>query len=116
LQYLLGQQGTVHALQDRFANIGAEQRGGHVFEWEHEVTFNLDAIAKHEQVRARVTEWLGEPHAPADLRLYDASGAFRVASARPGRYHRGTALTGRVALDAAESEPGTVQARWAWPV
>lgn len=74
LLYLLGERETAARISTRFANVGDEQRAGHVFEWQHEVTFNLDALAKHEHVRARVTEWLGEPHAAADLRLFDVHG------------------------------------------
>ena len=74
LALLLEQRPTAERIAARFANLGDAQRQGHVFEWMHELSFNLKAIAEDEDVRADVTTWLGEPHAPADLRVYDASG------------------------------------------
>lgn len=74
LALLLGQQETVEEISRRFGNLEIGQKSGHVFEWMHELTFNLDAIAKHDSVRARVTTWLGEPHAPDDLRIVDQTG------------------------------------------
>jgi hypothetical protein len=70
----LAQPEVLTKLHDRFANLGEPQQAGHYFEWQQELTFNLDAIAKAADVRAGVTEWLGEPHAAADLRLFDPSG------------------------------------------
>lgn len=74
LAYLLDQPDIVTKLNERFGNLQPEQRQGHVFEWMHELSFNLDAIARDDQARLRVTTWLGQPHAPADLRLYSPSG------------------------------------------
>jgi len=74
LAYLLEQPDALARISRRFGNLTPEQRQGHVFEWMHEISFNLDAIANDDSTRQRVTTWLGEPHAPADLRLYDPSG------------------------------------------
>lgn len=74
LQILLAQPDTLSRIHERFANLGEPQQAGHMFEWQQELTFNLDAVAKHVEVRAEVTEWIGESHAPADLRLVDAHG------------------------------------------
>ncbi|SMO89221.1 hypothetical protein SAMN06273567_106162 [Geodermatophilus aquaeductus] len=61
-------------MAERFGKLGQEQRQGHVFEWMHELSYNLKAVAQDEEARLRVTTWLGEPHAAADLRVYGASG------------------------------------------
>ena len=74
LAYLLDQRDVVAKINDRFGNLQLPQRQGHVFEWMHELSFNLDAIAHDDEARLRVTTWLGQPHAPADLRLYGPSG------------------------------------------
>lgn len=65
---------NVQTLADRFANVGDGQRQGHMFELMHELSFNLNAIAKDDAARLRVTTWLGQPHAPDDLRLLDGHG------------------------------------------
>ena len=74
LQIMLAQPDTLSRMHERFANLGEPQQAGHMFEWQQELTFNLDAVAKHVEVRAEVTEWIGQSHAPADLRLVDAHG------------------------------------------
>lgn len=73
LAYLLTQGGVVSEIARRFGNLGAEQRQGHLFEWLHELEFNLDAISKDSDLRLRVTTWLNEPHAADDLRLLDGN-------------------------------------------
>ena len=74
LAYLLSQREIVNQINQRFGALDVGQRAGHVFEWAHELTFNLDAIARNEEVRAQVTTWLGEPHAPDDLRVVAETG------------------------------------------
>lgn len=75
LQELLAQPQVLAQIAARFGRTTFEQRQGHVFEWAHELSFNLDAIAKSADVRARVTTWLGQPHDPADLRLVHTDGS-----------------------------------------
>jgi len=74
LALLLEQRPVAQRIAERFGNLGDAQRQGHVFEWMHELSFNLRAIAADDEVRLRVTTWLGEPHAPADLRAYGPAG------------------------------------------
>ncbi|MGY1763054.1 hypothetical protein ACI79G_15490 [Geodermatophilus sp. SYSU D00779] len=71
---LLQQRSVAQEMAERFGRLGDAQRQGHVFEWMHEISFNLKAIAEDDDARLRVTTWLGEPHAPADLRVYGSSG------------------------------------------
>ena len=71
---LLEQEDVAGEFARRFANTQPWHRDGHALEWAHELSFNLDAIAKDSDLRARVTTWLGEPHAPEDLRIYGDSG------------------------------------------
>lgn len=61
-------------MAERFGALGQAQRQGHVFEWMHELSYNLKAVAQNEAARLRVTTWLGEPHAAADLRVHGPSG------------------------------------------
>lgn len=74
LSYLLSQRDVVEQINQRFGKLHLGQKSGHVFEWMHELTFNLDAIAKDDAIRAHVTTWLGQPHAPEDLRIADQTG------------------------------------------
>lgn len=74
LAFLLEERDTAQQIAGRFANVDAAQRQGHVFEWMHELSFNLRAIAEDDDARLRVTTWLGEPHAAADLRIYGPDG------------------------------------------
>lgn len=74
LAYLLADRGKVAQLVKSFGPLGDGQRQGHVFEWMHELSFNLKAIAENDDSRALVTTWLGRPHAAADLEIHDARG------------------------------------------
>src|SRR4051812_25727086 len=74
LAMLLEQRDVALQIAERFGQLGEAQRQGHVFEWMHEISFNLKAIAENDEARLRVTTWLGEPHAAADLRVYGPEG------------------------------------------
>ena len=74
LAELLSDRTKVTEIAARFANVGEAQREGHMFEFMHELSFNLNAIAHDDPTRLRVTTWLKDPHAPDDLRLFDGSG------------------------------------------
>lgn len=74
LRVLLQQEGVAADFARRFANIQPAQRDGHALEWAHELSFNLDAVAKDSSLRAQVLTWLGQPHTPEDLRIRDGAG------------------------------------------
>lgn len=69
-------------LWTRYRNHQPEHRAGHLFELMHAHGFNRDAIGKGAAVRARVTEWVGRPHAAADIELVDASRVVAEAQAK----------------------------------
>ncbi|MEV7276819.1 hypothetical protein [Streptomyces sp. NPDC093111] len=64
---------TVERLARRYAGIGNAQRAGHLFEVQHALSFNQNALRAGASVRAVVTEWAegGSQTAPADLWLVD---------------------------------------------
>ncbi|MCQ1576497.1 hypothetical protein [Streptomyces parvus] len=64
---------TVERLVYRYVNIGNAQRAGHLFEVQHALSFNQNAIRAGASVRAVVTEWAegGSQTAPADVWLVD---------------------------------------------
>ncbi|MFC8269679.1 hypothetical protein ACFUIZ_28760 [Streptomyces cinereoruber] len=66
-------QKTVERLVHRYVNIGNAQRAGHLFEVQHALSFNQNAIRAGASVRAVVTEWAegGSQTAPADVWLVD---------------------------------------------
>lgn len=74
LRYLLSQPAILTKMSQRFDNLAAPNRQGHVFEWAHELSANLNAIAQGETARARVTTWLGQPHDKADLKIFAPDG------------------------------------------
>lgn len=74
LSLLLADREWAETMARRFANVGDGQRQGHVFEWLHELSFNLNAVATNADVRLKMTERMGAPHDPADLRLFDSAG------------------------------------------
>lgn len=74
LRLLLQQEDVAAAFARRFANVHPATRDGHALEWAHELSFNLDAVAKNTDLRAQVLTWLGQPHTPEDLRIHDGSG------------------------------------------
>lgn len=76
LAYLLADRDKIARLLERFGAIGDAQRQGHVFEWMHELSFNLNAIANDDRSRAYVTTWLGRPHAATDLEIHGANGGL----------------------------------------
>lgn len=71
LQVLMTDTQWVATMARRFANVGSAQREGHIFEWLHELSFNLAAVAENDSFRLMMTERLGDPHSPADMRLVD---------------------------------------------
>ncbi|TIC86699.1 hypothetical protein E8D34_10625 [Nocardioides sp. GY 10113] len=74
LGYLLEQPDLIRRMQARFSNRTIAQQRGHYFEWKHELSFNLNAMAEGSDIRLRMTEWLGRPTDPADLVLHDGAG------------------------------------------
>ena len=74
LSLLLADREWAATMARRFANVGDGQRQGHVFEWLHELSFNLNAVASNADIRLKMTERMGAPHDPADLRLFDTAG------------------------------------------
>ncbi len=71
---LLQQRDVAARIAERFCNVAEAQRQGHVFEWMHELSFNLKAIAADDDARLWVTTWLGQPHDAADLQLFGPYG------------------------------------------
>ncbi|NIZ91385.1 hypothetical protein [Kineococcus rubinsiae] len=68
----------------RYQNVGVPQRAGHLFEVMHELSFNLDAIAKGSKIRAATTEWVagGSQSAAADLHLSEGGRLLAAAQAK----------------------------------
>ncbi|MFB9377337.1 hypothetical protein ACFFKU_15360 [Kineococcus gynurae] len=71
-------------LAQRYRRLGLAQRAGHLFEVMHELSFNLDAIAKGSAVRAATTEWApgGSQSAAADLHLVEGGRLLASAQAK----------------------------------
>lgn len=67
LVHLLGQRSYIERLAERCTNVHQRVREGFLFEFIHELSFNLDAIGKHSDVRATMTERLGRPHDAVDI-------------------------------------------------
>ncbi|WP_432563981.1 hypothetical protein [Kineococcus sp. SYSU DK003] len=75
-------QKIAQQVAQRYAKLGGPQRAGHLFEVMHELSFNLDAIAKGSKIRATTTEWIagGSQTAAADLHLLDEGGRLLAAA------------------------------------
>lgn len=69
-------------LAKRYVNVNLAIRTGHLFEVMHELSFNLDAIAKGSKIQAVTTEWAtgGSQSAAADLHLLDEGGRLLAAA------------------------------------
>lgn len=74
LEHLLEQPEYLERLAKRCGNARQGVQDGFFFEWFHELSFNLDAISKDSDQRARMTERLGRPHDPADIVVQAAAG------------------------------------------
>lgn len=60
----------IHEIHDTYGAASKESIAGRMVEEYHSGTFNQDAVRKgRSDIMARTTESLGEPHAPADMRV-----------------------------------------------
>lgn len=70
---------TVLRLSNRYRNCDNASRAGHLFEVMHALSFNQDAIAQRQTVRALVTEWVGSGvHSASDVNLIDGRRVFKA--------------------------------------
>ena len=71
LDVLEDMKDRIHEINDTYGAASKESIAGRIAEEYHTGTFNLDAVRKgRSDIMARTTESLREPHAPADMRVF----------------------------------------------
>jgi hypothetical protein len=81
---VLNTRETVTRLAARYANCSEAHRAGHLFEVMHALSFNREAIRRHSDVRAAVTEWMpaGSQRSASDIDLTQGGHVLRHVQAK----------------------------------
>ena len=91
LDVLSDMKDRIHEINDTYGAASKESIAGRIAEEYHTGTFNWDAVRKgRSDIMARTTESLGEPHAPADMRVFQDGKTVAEAQAK---YYGNTAKT-----------------------
>lgn len=81
----------IHEINDTYGAASKESIAGRIAEEYHTGTFNLDAVRKGRSgIMARTTESLGEPHAPADMKVFQDE---KTVAEAQSKYRGSTAKT-----------------------